>query len=200
MIFRASIVLGMAALCLQPICAQTTKGWVSLFDGRSLSGWSSEGQAKWEVRSGVIISDTSGDGWLRSDKQYTNFVLRCDFRNSPKGNSGIFLRATKESKPGEPNPLGGYELQINNEDEKWATGSIEDVIQRLAVVNPAPDQWHTYEVELQGDHITAKLDGVKTLDGHDSQFKSGFLGLQHHKAMRTEFRNLQIRELVGGAK
>ena len=33
-----------------------------------------------------------------------------------------------------------YELQINNEDPKWATGSIEDVVQRIAPVNPAPNQ------------------------------------------------------------
>ena len=106
----------------------------------------------------------------------------------------MFLRASKESKSGEPqNPASGYELQIYNEDPKWATGSIEDVIQRLAPVNPSPGAWHAYEVEVRGDHLTASLDGVKVLDGRDTQLKSGYIGLQHHKDSKIEFRNVMIK-------
>jgi hypothetical protein len=117
-----------------------------------------------------------------------------DFRNSPKGNSGVFLRASKESKAAEPqDPASGYELQIYNDDPKWATGSIEDVIQRLMPVNPTPGAWHTYEVEVRGDRLTASLDGVKVLDGRDGQLKSGYIGLQHHKDSKIEFRNVVIK-------
>jgi len=72
------------------------------------------------------------------------------------------------------------------------------VIQRLAPVNPAPNVWHTYELEVRGDHFVAKLDGTKTLDGKDSKIKSGYIGLQHHKDMKIEFRNMQLNDL--GAK
>ena len=173
-------------------------GFTKLFDGKSLSGWTPEGNAKWTVSRGALLSDQSGDGWLRTNKMYTDFIFKVEFRNSPKGNSGVFFRATQKSKPGEPNPLDGYELQIHNEDEKWATGSIEDVIQRLVLVNPTPNQWHSYELQAHGDHFVAKLDGTKVLDGRDSKLKSGFIGLQHHKNMKVEFRNIQIEEL--GAK
>jgi hypothetical protein len=171
-------------------------GRTPLFDGRSLTGWHPEQGAKWRVSDGVLISDGGADGWLRSERQYTDFLLKIDYRNSPRGNSGVFLRATRTSNLSDPsNPAGGYELQINNEDEKWATGSIENFIQRLVAVNPAPNQWHSYEVEVRGDHITATLDGQKVLDGRHSQFKSGYIGLQHHQNNKIEFRNVEISSI-----
>ena len=172
-------------------------GWITLFDGRSLSGWSPEQSAKWRVAAGVLIGDAGEDGWLRSSRQFENFLLKIEYRDSPKGNSGIFLRATKESNLGDPsNPAGSYELQINNEDEKWATGSIENFIQRLVPVNPAPNQWHSYDVEVRGDHLVATLDGTKVLDGRDSKFKVGYIGFQHHKDNKIEFRNIKVKPLT----
>ena len=180
-------------LCLAQDTPKESTGWVPMFDGKSLTGWHPENQATWAVNRGVIVG-SGGDGWLRSEKTYADFALRLDFRNSPKGNSGVFLRASKDSKSGEPqNPAAGYELQIYNEDPNWATGSIEDVIQRLKPVNPASGEWHTYEVEIRGDHLTATLDGVKVLDGRDGALRSGYIGLQHHKDGKIEFRNVMIK-------
>jgi len=182
-----------ACLCLAQEKPRDLSGWVPLSDGKSLSGWHPENQATWAVNRGIILG-SGGDGWLRSEKTYADFVLRLEFRNSPNGNSGVFLRASKEGKAGEPpNPASGYELQIYNEDPKWATGSIEDVIPRLAPVNPTPGAWHTYEIEVRGDRLTASLDGAKVLDGRDGQLKSGYIGLQHHKNNKIEFRNLMIK-------
>ena len=173
------------------------EGWVTLFDGHSLSGWTLEQGAKWRVAAGVLIGDAGEDGWLRSSRQFTNFLLHIEYRDAPRGNSGVFLRATKESNLSDPsNPAGSYELQINNEDDKWATGSIENFIQRLAPVNPAPNQWHSYEVEVRGDHLVATLDGTKVLDGRDSKFKAGYIGLQHHKDNKIEFRNIRVQPLT----
>lgn len=170
--------------------------WIPLFDGHSLSGWTSEQGARWRVSDGLLIGDAGGDGWLRSSRQFGNFVLKIEYRDSPKGNSGVFLRAAKASNVSDPsNPAGGYELQINNEDEKWATGSIENFIQRLVPVNPSPNQWHSYLIEVRGDHIVASLDGVKVLDGRDSKFKVGHIGLQHHKDNKIEFRNIEVQLL-----
>lgn len=188
------------AISMSCIHAQSSTGRptaaIRLFDGKSLAGWHPENDAAWTVANGALICDQSGDGWLRSDGVFSDFVLQIEFRNSPGGNSGIFFRASKASKAGDPpNPADGYELQINNEDPKWATGSIEDVIQRIAPVNPAPNQWHMYTLDVRGDHFIATLDGKKTLDGHDSTWKSGHIGLQHHKNMKIEFRNIKIQAL-----
>ena len=188
----AGLAYGQAA---QPdIRAQSA--WASMFDGRSLSGWTPEQGARWHVTAGAIVGDAGGDGWLRSDREFGDFELRADYRNAPKGNSGIFLRATRASNEADPsNPFGSYELQINNEDPSWATGSIENFIQRLVPVNPAPNEWHSYDVELRGEHLIATLDRVKVLDGHDQKFKTGYIGLQHHRDNKIEFRHISIRSL-----
>ena len=187
------VVLLAAAVAAQTPISQSA-GWISLFDGHSMTGWTPEQGAIWHVKSGNIVGDAGTDGWLRSNRTFSDFALKIEFKNMPKGNSGVFLRSTKESNKDDPsNPAGSYELQINNEDEKWATGSIENFIQRLTPVNPAPDQWHSYEVEVVGNHLAATLDGKKVLDGHDSKFKSGFIGLQHHKDNKAEFRNILIK-------
>jgi len=170
--------------------------WVPIFDGRSLSGWTTEQNAKWVVLDGSIVGNDGGDGWLRSNTQYGDFALRIEFKNAKGGNSGVFLRATRDSNSDDPsNPAGSYELQINNEDKTWATGSIENFIPRLKAVNPVPGQWHRYEVTCRGDHITALLDGVKVLDGRDQRFRSGFIGLQHHAGNPVAFRDIQIGSL-----
>lgn len=196
---RSLMILLAAALAVSPAQMSASKepgDWISLFDGRSLAGWTPAQAAKWHVASNAIVGDAGGDGWLRSNRQFTNFILKIEYRNSPKGNSGVFLRATKESNTADPsNPAGSYELQINNEDEKWPTGSIENFIPRLVPLNPAPSQWHSYEVEVRGNHIIAKLDGTKVLDGRDPKFTSGFIGLQHHKDNKIEFRNLRVKNL-----
>jgi hypothetical protein len=176
---------------------QAPDAWTTLFDGRSLSGWTPEQGAKWRVSAGVLIGDAGEDGWLRSDRQFTNFLLHIEYKDSPKGNSGVFLRATKDSNLSDPsNPAGSYELQINNEDDKWATGSIENYVQRLVRVSPVPNQWHSYEVEVRGDHLVATLEGTKVLDGRDAKFKAGYIGLQHHKDNKIEFRNIRVKPLT----
>ena len=191
-----ALLFAVAVATLSAQAPAKTDGWMKLFDGKSLSGWHPENNATWTVENGSLVSSQSSDGWLRSDQTYGDFVLKIEFLNSPGGNSGVFFRASKESKAGDPpNPAEGYELQINNEDPKWATGSIEDVIQRLSPVSPAANKWHTYVLEVRGDHISATLDGKKVLDGHDAKYKSGYLGLQHHQNMKIEFRNIQIKRL-----
>ena len=186
------------SMALPGAARQSKDVWVVLFDGQSLNGWKPEQGAQWRVARGAIVGDAGNDGWLRSDGQFDDFVLRIKYRSASKGNSGVFLRATIESKTDDPsNPAGGYELQIHNEDDKWPTGSIENFIQRLTPMRPPADEWHAYEVTLRADHIVATLDGVKILDGRDGTFKRGYIGLQHHKNNKIEFSDISIKPLKG---
>ena len=72
------------------------KGFVSLFDGKSLDGWEIMNGGMFSVENDVIKLDR-GRGWLRSDKQYKDFVLKLELRFLKKNqDSGVFLRASKE--------------------------------------------------------------------------------------------------------
>src|SRR5437868_2708369 len=85
--------------------------FTSLFDGKSLAGWHVMNGAKFVAEDGVIKLH-GGSGWLRSDREYADFVLKLEVRwMKPRQDSGIFLRASKEGKNW---PDRRYEVQCEN--------------------------------------------------------------------------------------
>ena len=70
----------------------------SIFDGKSLKGWHLMNGATFVAEEGVLKLN-GGLGWLRSDKQYSDFILRLELRfMKPKQDGGVFLRAGTEGK------------------------------------------------------------------------------------------------------
>ena len=75
---------------------------VQLFNGKDLTGWTG---ADYEVKDGVLICKGK---ILRTEKQFSNYVLELDFLLPPRGNNGLGIHY-----PGEGRPSGtGMELQI----------------------------------------------------------------------------------------
>ena len=74
--------------------------WVSLFNGKDLSGWVNVGQEKWTVEDGVIhgVGVTKGYGYLKTEKNYKDFELSLRFKCEGDGNSGVFFHV--DFKPG----------------------------------------------------------------------------------------------------
>ncbi len=170
--------------------AEIGAGWVSLFDGETLYGWTPEGKASWRVDNGAIVADPAESGWLRFNVPFQDYELRLEYRQAADGNSGVFLRSARSGAPHET----GYELQIFEGHPKFPTGSL---VNRLLAkkVKPAPDQWHRYEVRHVGARIIVKLDGRKILDGSDTHSLRGFFGLQVNKGKPIAFRAVAARPL-----
>ena len=65
---------------------------VSLFDGKSLAGWTAAGGKApgpgWKIEGGVLALDGVG-GNLLSDKEYTNFEFEWEWKIAEGGNNGI---------------------------------------------------------------------------------------------------------------
>jgi hypothetical protein len=181
------------------------KGFVSLFNGKDFSGWVSMGkQEAWQIKNGRIRSDgESGGFWLRSEKKYRNFIWKVDWKISPGGNSGVYLRSAKKDLPWET----GYEVQISNDprDDLHCTGSLYG----HAAVNPRPDEtpdkWHTFQMRCEDAHITVTCDGVQCVDFDQSKADlskhkplEGYIGLQDahgSKGNYVEYRNIKIKVL-----
>jgi len=169
---------------------EAADGWILLFDGESLFGWTQEGKAQWRAADGALVADAGDSGYLRSNSAFADYILKCDYRTDAEGNSGIFLRSAKEGQP----HVTGYELQIFDKHPKFPTGSLVNHIVAKPV-KPAPGQWHSYEVSMMGDHFRVKLDGKEVLNGKDTKSKAGHIGLQYNKDRKIEFRNVKLKPL-----
>ncbi len=63
----------------QPAEAPKTEHWESLFNGKDLGGWVVMNDATFTVTN-ANLRLVKGMGWLRTEKQYTNFVLEAEWR------------------------------------------------------------------------------------------------------------------------
>jgi hypothetical protein len=168
---------------------EAADGWIQLFDGESLFGWSEEGAAKWKVEGGALTFDAGQVGWLRSNSVFADYVLKLDFRTRKGGNSGVFVRSAKTGQPHET----GYEVQIWDDNPKFPTGSLVNHV-RAKKARIKADQWNAYEVRIEGDRFQVTLNGKKILDARDVKSKAGHIGLQANKD-RIEFRNIKLKPL-----
>jgi len=76
--------------------------YVSLFNGKDLTGWTIHGTEKWYVDNGELVCESGPDkqyGYLSTNKSYYNFELSVQFKLEANGNSGVFIRsASREPK------------------------------------------------------------------------------------------------------
>lgn len=186
---------------------QPPKRFVPIFNGEDLDGWVIMGNPKaWQVPGGVIRSEGGKGGrWLRTEKEYEDFILSLEWRVSPGGNSGVFVRACEEGYPW----ATGHEIQISNEqpprDDLHCTGALYGTVP----VNPRPDEtpnrWRRYEITCMGEKITVKVDAVTCVEADMDVVRAikgkplrGYIGLQDSHTGPDgviEFRNILIKEL-----
>ena len=187
--------------------------FISLFNGRDLAGWVGDTKG-YIVKEGNIASKPGVGGDLFTEKEYSDFVLRFEFKLTDGANNGLGIRA----------PLGknaayhGMELQIlENTAEKWANlkayqyhGSIYGIFPAKRGYLKPVGQWNHEEVIAKGNKIKVILNGEiivdadiaeATKDGtmdkqpHPGLFnKSGHIGFLGHGDV-VEFRNIMIKEL-----
>jgi hypothetical protein len=84
-------------------------GFVTIFDGRSMTGWTVSAKSRhsatsgnktggnWQIRDGALVAnqDTPGNGGLFiTDRKYGDFEVVLDMRNDFGMDSGIYLRST----------------------------------------------------------------------------------------------------------
>jgi hypothetical protein len=196
-------IVALVASCLfgEPgvaVAAQKAKkpeeGFVGLFDGKTLKGWHIVHDAKFVAEDGVIKLN-GGLGWLRSEKEYSDLILRLEFRfMKPKQDGGVFLRSNTEGKPW---PGRKYEVQIENTDRMAKIFGAEhklDVELTKRVLKP-DGQWNEYEIKLVGSTLEVRLNGkLVSKSERTGGLKRGYLGLQAEHGFH-EYRNFRIKDL-----
>ena len=165
--------------------------WVSLFNGKDLTGWTVMGDAKFEVKDGSLHL-AGGNGWLKYDKeQLKDFVIEFEWRALEDFyDSGLFFRAGQEGKPW---PDNNYQLNLRYN----AIGSLVK-IRTTVVPAETPKQplnkWVKLRFEVRGNKAKLSVNGEETWDYDKLEFDKGWLGIQA-EGKAFEFRNLRLLAL-----
>ena len=197
-------------------------GWVSLFDGKTLKGWSvHSGFAKYTPEDGAIVGTAakgSPNTFLCTDKEYGDYILEFDVKCDPNLNSGVQFRshiATEEmafvfrDEKGQSQTttipadrVYGYQVEIATADSH-SSGGIYDEARRGFFIadireNPAAgaafkdNEWNKYRVECKGNSMKTWVNGIPCATLKDSLDAKGVIGLQVH-GLGKDFKPYQVR-------
>ena len=193
--------------------ADDSSGFVPLFNGKDLTGWElkqSKGDIKdsWSVKENILACKAGG-GWISTDKQYGNYILRVEWRIQEGGNSGVFLRVPGVVEGKSPS-MTGMEVQILDDNSaKYKgklkpyqfSGSIYTFVPCSKPVFKGVNTWNTFEITCKGDKVTVVYNGEKVAEADmntSAEFAKrplkGYIGLQNHGSA-VEFRKVEIKVL-----
>jgi HEAT repeat protein len=191
--------------------AEADEGFTSLFNGRDLEGWTGDTRGYAAEDGKIVIRPDLASGNLYTAREYTDFVLRFEFKLTPAANNGLGIRAPLEGDAA----YAGLELQILEDGSPvyWNLrpyqyhGSIYGVVPaRRGFLRP-PGEWNAEEVTVKGRRVTVNVNGATivdadldkssaggTIDGNEHpglERSSGHIGFLGHGSL-VEFRNIRI--------
>jgi hypothetical protein len=194
--------------------ADKEEGFVSLFDGKSLDGWTPQDKSldAFSVDDGCILTHGAFTHLFYSGPvngaKFKNFELRADFKMGPTSNSGIFFHT---ENPGPRKKVEkGYECQICGDSytkDPKKTGSLYD-IQDVKESHAKDNEWSTYVIRVEDKHIVLTVNGKVTVDyteptppnrkkGREGRIiSSGTFALQAHDPVsKCWFKNIRVKVL-----
>lgn len=160
--FAMTLALTAFFACLLPGAhGQDKKGWISLLNGKDLTGWhlrNPPGPNGWKVSDRVYVN-TQPSTDIQTDGEYYDFQLHVEFKvTAGDGNSGVYMRDK-------------YEVQIFNSFGKTPVDSgCGALYKRIAPsINASkPDgEWQTYDITFIGRRLSVVHNGQKVLDNVD---------------------------------
>jgi len=182
LILIAAVSIGPLAPAAEPVELLTTQS-----DSGELAGWKSfhdDPNVKtgdvWHLGDdGVLVCKGTPKGYIYTEKDYDNFVLKLQWRWPPDktpGNGGVLLRTTGENKiwpksleaqinvgnAGDFWGLAGYSL-VGPADRSQSLdhpqfGKLTNVKKAEAAEKP-PGQWNQYEIIADGGTVTLIING-----------------------------------------
>lgn len=197
-------------------------GFVPLFNGKDKSGWNVDGgpAGQWVVEGNTIVGqskDFKTRNYLLTEKDYSDFILRFEFRVEENSHGGVAIRAIEGEKvPYNNNLIVDHPLiKLTNPamENVEPTGMTHWLRKATAfwgpveILNLPTGIWRPMEVIVRGDHCTATVDGKKLVDvtlDPDARNSGAFIpGLGRRKGKVgfqintgiVRYRKIEIKEL-----
>jgi hypothetical protein len=185
------LLIGLLAPLSSRAADQAKEGkWETLFNGKDLTGWAAVNEVEFVVTNGCLRL-VKGMGWLRTERQYKDFVFEAEWRALvPDYDSGLFIRAGLEGKPW---PKDGWQVNL----QRAALGGLVKGYKLVVPAETPPvalNKWVKFRIEVRGKKVTLEVDGERTWEYTDLDAESGYLGIQaENKAF--DFRNVRVQPL-----
>lgn len=184
----SSMLLSLAG-CATAADTNSVATWQSLFNGNDLTGWTQQSEGNFTVTNGVLHV-SGGNGWLRTDKSYGDFVLEVEWRGMETNfNSGIYVRAPLE---GTPWPTNVWQVNLKQSAVGEFLAGSKKVV--LSKVPPMPvGEWVKYRIEARGSKLALTINGEHAWDSNELEPSSGYIGIQA-EGKTVEIRNIRLQK------
>lgn len=193
------------AYCLPATLQAKENKAIELFNGQNLSGWEcflvdEDATMKdvWSVKDGLLVCKGEPMGYLATKKEFKNFKLIVVWRWAPgkePGNSGVLLRITgkpmmlprcveAQLKSGSAGDIWAFQgFQVKSDTDRFQKRSNEAIgdfmgVAKMTGNEKAPGEWNKYEITLDGDKLTLKVNGKLVNQCHGCDVTAGQIGLQ----------------------
>ena len=192
-----------------------------LWNGKDLSGWmpyasdTQQDLAKtWFVKDNIIRCEGNPAGYLRTEKDYANYMLHVEWRWPEKGgNSGVLVHMSGPDKVW-PKSLE-CQLHSGNAGDFWLIGEGQGYTENIETAEHAKGgdrvngrrviklkdssekplgEWNSYDIICKDDWVVVMVNGVLQNVATKCSITSGKICLQSEGAP-IEFRNIYIEPL-----
>lgn len=194
-------------------------GWIKLFNGKNLDGWSvfldprskdADPAKTFSVQNGMIVCTGKPYGYLITDKEYGDYVLKVQWRWGPNPgknpNSGVFVHVVGPNKiwpkaveaqlaanhAGDFWLVEGFKLKVDasRQDPKVA----RHYVRMKDNVEKPIGEWNQYEITCKGDTIRLVINGQFVNEGTQAELTKGKILLQSEGAP-IDFKDVMLKPL-----
>jgi len=174
------------------------EGWISLFNGKDLTGWKASEGVEWTVEEGTIVTPPKRSH-LFTDEEYKNFEYKVDCKTTPGSNSGLYIH----TKYQDSFPDAGYEVQVNQtQGDPVKSGSLYNVV-KLFSTPVKDDEWYTYHISVIGKKITVRINDKvlyeyvepEGVTGPRKLSKGSFAIQAHDPKSVARYKNIKVKPL-----
>jgi hypothetical protein len=202
-------------------------GFASLFNGVDLTGWKAlvgnpitrskmtasalqaaedsaneKTKGDWIAKDGLLVFTGHGNN-LATTKKYGDIEMYVDWKITPKGDAGIYLRGTPQvqiwdtSRRNVGAQVGSGGLYNNQKHES----------KPLTVADNQVGEWNRFHIIMRGENVTVYLNGILVTDNVPLEnywdrsipiFPKEQIELQAH-GTHVAYRNIYVRELPTGS-
>jgi len=211
---RMSLRFVLTTLCGLMLSAIAHAEQISLFNGKDLSGWtyyledkSKKMEDVWSVVDGELVCKGKPAGYLRTEKDYSNYILELEWKwpaDKKPGNNGVLVHTTT------PDELGVWpkslECQLGNGDagDFWVIGTKIDVFdakkrtrdrRTINLTNKSEKpigEWNKYVIVCADKTVTCIVNGDMVNYCWNVSQDKGAICLQSEGA-EIRYRNIRLQ-------